>query len=82
MSLCVAHVRFVSLQPPPTPPPAPKQVTKLLRAGAALACAPLIDRGLDRLGLRDKKRKAYLLIVLGCVLLASAVMCALIASHA
>jgi hypothetical protein len=50
------------------------QVTKLLRAGAALACAPLIDRGLQRLGVRDK-RKAYALIVLGCVCLAAGVFC-------
>lgn len=57
------------------------QVTKLLRAGAALACAPLIDRFLDKAGLQDK-RKAYLLIVLGCVLLASAVMGCVVALHA
>lgn len=53
----------------------------MLRAGAALACAPLIDRVLDSLGFRDK-RKAYLLIVLGCVVLASAVMGLVIALHA
>lgn len=57
------------------------QVTKLLRAGAALACAPLIDQGLDRLGLHDKRR-AYLCIVLGCVVLASVVMLVVIGLHA
>lgn len=57
------------------------QVTKLLRAGAALACAPFIDRGLEKLGLRDK-RQAYSFIVLGCVLLAGAVMGGVIALHA
>lgn len=57
------------------------QVTKLLRAGAALACAPLIDQGLDRLGLHNKRR-AYLFIVLGCVVLASVVMLGVIGSHA
>lgn len=56
-------------------------MTKLLRAGAALACAPLIDKGLDRLGLHDK-RSAYLVIVLGCVVLASVVMLAVIGLHA
>jgi hypothetical protein len=57
------------------------QVTKLLRAGAALACAPLIDKGLDAVGMHDK-RKAYLLIVLGCVVLASAVMGMVVLLHA
>jgi hypothetical protein len=57
------------------------QVTKLLRAGAALACAPLIDKGLDRLGLQDK-RTAYLFIVLGCIILACVVMGVVIALHA
>jgi beta-amylase len=57
------------------------QVTQLLRAGAALACAPLIDAGLEKLGARDK-RQAYLLIVLGCVVLASAVMGCVVALHA
>jgi hypothetical protein len=52
-----------------------------LRAGAALACAPLIDQGLDRLGLHNKRR-AYLFIVLGCVVLASVVMLGVIGSHA
>lgn len=57
------------------------QVTKLLRAGAALACAPLIDQGLDRLGLQDK-RKAYTLVVVGCIVLALVVMGLVIATHA
>jgi hypothetical protein len=57
------------------------QVTKLLRAGAALACAPLIDAGLEKLGAQDK-RQTYLLIVLGCVVLASAVMGCVVALHA
>ena len=69
MIVC-AHVLLVLLQ-----------VTQLLRAGAALACAPLIDAGLEKLGARDK-RQAYLLIVLGCVVLASAVMGCVVALHA
>lgn len=57
------------------------QVTKLLRAGAALACAPLIDKGLEKMGLHDK-RKAYLGIVLACVVLATVVIGVVIALHA
>lgn len=51
------------------------QVTKLARAGAALALAPVVDAGLDRLqaglGL-GSKRQAFLVVVAGCLGLAAA----------
>ncbi|KAF8065526.1 hypothetical protein HT031_003127 [Scenedesmus sp. PABB004] len=61
------------------------QVTKLLRAGGALALAPAVDRGLgvavERLRLRSKGQ-AFALVVGGCLALAAAVFGGVVAAHA
>lgn len=51
------------------------QVTKLLRAGAALALAPLVDRGLRTVAscLRVSRPVAFSLLTLSCFAIAAAV---------
>jgi hypothetical protein len=60
------------------------QVTKLLRAGGALALAPVVDKGLDAavtgLNLKDK-RQALLLVVVGCLGLALVLFGGIVAMH-
>jgi hypothetical protein len=61
------------------------QVTKLARAGAALACAPLVDRGLDWLASLLKlrgKREAFFVVLAGCVVLALALFGGVVLLHA
>ncbi len=61
------------------------QVTKLARAGAALAAAPLVDRGLAWLAgsLRLKgKQQAFLVLVAGCLSLALLLFGGVVAMHA
>ncbi len=61
------------------------QVTKLLRAGGALALAPLVDSGMgwiqQRLRLRSK-RQVCVLIVATCLLLAAALFGTVVVLHA
>jgi hypothetical protein len=61
------------------------QVTKLARAGAALAFAPLVDRGLDWLAGLLKlpgKREAFFVVVAACVGLALALFGGVVLTHA
>lgn len=61
------------------------QVTKLARAGAALAAAPLVDRGLgwlaDSLKLKGKQQ-AFLVLVAGCLSLAALLFGGVVLMHA
>lgn len=61
------------------------QVTKLVRAGAALAFAPVVDRCLvwavEKLKL-DSKQQAFSLVVAACLALAAVVFGAVVAVHA
>jgi hypothetical protein len=60
------------------------QVTKLLRAGGALAFAPVLDKGLElavqKFGLKSKQQ-AFALVVAACLALAAAVFGAVVATH-
>jgi hypothetical protein len=63
----------------------PTQVTKLARAGGALALAPLADRLLDWLQVRMRlktKRQAFATVVAACVGLALALFGGVVAAHA
>ena len=61
------------------------QVTKLLRAGGALALAPVVDQGLvlavQKFRLQSKQQ-AFGLVVAACLMLAAAVFGFVVAVHA
>ena len=60
------------------------QVTKVLRAGVALALAPLADRVLDGVagGTRLPRRAAFWVVVAGCIALGAAVLGGTVAAYA
>jgi hypothetical protein len=59
-------------------------VTKLLRAGGALALAPAVDKGLELAVQKLKlssKQQAFALVVAACLALAAAVFVVVVAIH-